>query len=70
MRNSVNLLNDSSPASLKKDMDAISESQRARKLAANFESYLDFLEQTSSIFGFEKKEKAHFAMSAEQNKLL
>lgn len=59
MRSSVNLLSDAAPASLGKDMDAISESRRTRSSEADFDSYLDFLEQTASMFGFEKKEKAH-----------
>ena len=57
MRKTINLLSDENPASLGKDMDAISESRRTRSSEADFDSYIDFLEETSSIIGFSTKKK-------------
>ncbi|MBU4319524.1 MAG: hypothetical protein Q8N12_05770 [Thermodesulfovibrionales bacterium] len=57
MKKSVNLLSDVNPASLGKDMDAISESRQTRSAEADFDSYLDFLEETSSILGFTRKKR-------------
>lgn len=57
MRKSVNLLSNAPAASLGKDMDAISKSRQARSAEADFESYLDFLEETSVIFGSTKKKR-------------
>lgn len=57
MRKTINLLSDENPASLGKDMDAISESRRTRSSEADFDSYIDFLEETSAIIGFSTKKK-------------
>ena len=49
MKESANLLNDSEPLQLGKDLDAISDSRKSRSGTRDFESYLDFIESASSL---------------------
>lgn len=58
MRKPINLFSDSDPSSLAATLEAIDKSRRERSAAADFESYLDFLEQTSALFGFVRKERS------------
>lgn len=57
MKKSVNLLSDVDPLLLSRDMNAISKSRQVRSSEADFESYLNFIETTSSMFGFSKRKK-------------
>jgi hypothetical protein len=51
------IINDSDPSSLARDLNSMARSRAERRATADFESYLDFLEETSAIFGFKKKKK-------------
>lgn len=62
MKESANLLNDSSALQLGKDLDAISDSRKSRASIRDFESYLDFLESASSL-GDKEKIKKPFKIS-------
>jgi hypothetical protein len=57
VKKSVNLLNDSDPATLAYDMELISNSRRERKRNAGFMNYLDFLESSAAAFGFTKRKR-------------
>lgn len=65
MKRSVNLLSDSDPRLLNRDMNAISKSRQIRSAEADFNGYLDFLEEASSIFGFKKKRADSFKMNGD-----
>jgi len=51
VRKSVNMLNESDPATLDRDMELIAISRRERRLKESFMSYIEFLESTSAAFG-------------------
>ena len=57
VRKSVNLLNESDPATLDKDMELIAQSRRERKLRESFTSYIEFLESSSTAFGLSKRRR-------------
>jgi len=65
MKNSVNILNDADPSSLAEDLEAIARNRARRRAEADFESYLDFLEEASSIFGFKKEKGDSFEMNGD-----
>jgi len=60
MKESANLLNDSSALQLGKDLDAISESRKSRAVIRDFESHLDFIESSSSLGSNKERKKKPF----------
>jgi hypothetical protein len=60
MKKPVNILNDCDPSLLAETLEVMARSRARRHAEADFESYLDFLEETSAFFGFKKKRADSF----------